>query len=162
MEPVNLRGGDHTPERGRLYRSGSGSVVVKRLMGPHGVVVGDVATQELAQMGLAENHDDPGTRDGSSRWPSTTADRVVPPLIRITHPFHPLQGQGLRFVVSKQLWGEDRVTFEAPDGSLRSVPVGWTNAQPADPYLSIGGGRSRFRVEDLLQLAELVATRSER
>jgi hypothetical protein len=26
-------------------------------MGPHGVVVGDVATQELAQMGLAENHD---------------------------------------------------------------------------------------------------------
>ena len=54
MEPANLRGGDHTPERGRLYRSGSGRVVVKRLMGPHDAVVGDVATQELAQMGLAE------------------------------------------------------------------------------------------------------------
>ena len=38
MEPANLRGGDHTPERGRLYRSGPGRVVVKRLMGPHGVV----------------------------------------------------------------------------------------------------------------------------
>jgi hypothetical protein len=62
----------------------------------------------------------------------------------------------------KQLWGEDRVTFEAPDGTLRSVPVGWTTAQPADPYLSIGGGRSQFRVEDLLQLASLVATRAGR
>jgi hypothetical protein len=40
MEPANLRGGDHTPEHERLYRSGSGRVVVKRLMGPHGVVVG--------------------------------------------------------------------------------------------------------------------------
>ena len=57
MEPANLRRCDHTPERGRLYRSGSGRVVVKRLMGPHDAVVGDVATQELAQMGLAENHD---------------------------------------------------------------------------------------------------------
>ena len=56
MEPANLRRCDHTPERGRLYRSGSGRVVVKRVMGPHGVVIGDVATQKLAQMGLAENH----------------------------------------------------------------------------------------------------------
>ena len=57
MEAANLRGGDLTPERGRLYRSEPGKVAVKRLMGPHGVVVGDAATQELAQMGLAENHD---------------------------------------------------------------------------------------------------------
>ncbi|MEW6439653.1 MAG: DUF5372 family protein, partial [bacterium] len=25
----------------------------------------------------------------------------------MTHPFHPLQGQSFRFVVQKQLWGED-------------------------------------------------------
>ena len=62
-------------------------------------------------------------------------------------------------MVAKQLWGEDRITYQRPDGSPRSVPVGWTDALPADPYVSVGGGRSRFRVEDLLVLAELVAAR---
>ncbi|HEX9709904.1 MAG TPA: DUF5372 family protein [Candidatus Thermoplasmatota archaeon] len=77
----------------------------------------------------------------------------------MVHPFHPLRGQTFRFVVAKQLWGEDRVTFEHADGTLRSVPVGWTDVVPADPYLSLGQGRSRFRVEDLRKLADLVAAR---
>lgn len=72
------------------------------------------------------------------------------------HPFHPLRGQAFRFVVAKQLWGEERVTFEHPDGGLCSVPRAWTDVVPADPYLSVGQGRSRFRVEDLLTLADLV------
>jgi hypothetical protein len=42
------------------------------------------------------------------------------------------------------------------------VPVGWTDFVPADPYLSVGRGRSRFRVEDLRALADLVATRGTR
>lgn len=65
-------------------------------------------------------------------------------------------------MVAKQLWGEDRVTFEHPDGGLCSVPVTWTDGVPADPYVSVGGGRSRFRVEDLVVLAALVATRAGR
>jgi hypothetical protein len=52
------------------------------------------------------------------------------------------------------------VTFERPDGTLCSVPVGWTDAGPPDPYLSLGRGRSHFRVDDLLALADLVAARS--
>jgi len=40
--------------------------------------------------------------------------------------------------VAKQLWGEDRVTFEHSDGTLHSVPLGWTDVVPADPYLSVG------------------------
>ena len=76
--------------------------------------------------------------------------------IRIVHPFHPLYGQSFRFVVAKQLWGEERVTLQLTDGSLCSVPVGWTDLLPADPYLSLGGGRSLFRVEDLLALVGLV------
>ena len=74
------------------------------------------------------------------------------------HPFHPLRGQAFRFVVSKQLWGEDRVTLQLEDGSFCSVPVGWTDLLPPDPYLSLGQGRSRFRVEDLLRLAEWIGT----
>jgi hypothetical protein len=61
--------------------------------------------------------------------------------------------------VAKQIWGEDRVSFEHPDGGLRSVPVNWTDFVSADPYLSLGRGRSYFRVEDLLALVDLVATR---
>jgi hypothetical protein len=65
-------------------------------------------------------------------------------------------------VVAKQLWGEDRVTFAHPDGSLHSVPVGWTDFGPTDPYLSIGQGRAHFRVEALLALIDLVAARVQR
>jgi hypothetical protein len=60
-------------------------------------------------------------------------------------------------VIVKQLWGEERVTFERPDGTLGSVPIGWTDMGPPDPYLSLGRGRSHFRVEDLLVLADLIA-----
>ena len=54
------------------------------------------------------------------------------------------------------------MTFEHPDGGLRSVPVNWTDFVPSDPYLSVGGGRSCFRVEDLVALADLVMTRAAR
>ena len=49
------------------------------------------------------------------------------------------------------------MTFQLPDGSARSVPISWTDAAPGDPYLCVGGGRSQFRVEDLLALAKLIA-----
>lgn len=64
--------------------------------------------------------------------------------------------------MTKRLSGEQRLTIERPDGSLGSVPVGWTDRAVADPYFIVGGGRSRFRVEDLLGLAELVAERRGR
>ncbi|MFN8626248.1 MAG: DUF5372 family protein [Candidatus Binatia bacterium] len=75
----------------------------------------------------------------------------------MTHPFHPLRGQCFRLVVHKQLWGEDRVTFEDAAGALCSVPVNWTDLLPAEPYLSVGRGRSRFRIADLRTLADLIA-----
>jgi len=62
----------------------------------------------------------------------------------------------LPLVVRKLLWGEERVTVELPDGTYRSMPVAWTDAVPADPYISIGAGRSLFRVEDLMELVRLI------
>ncbi len=82
--------------------------------------------------------------------------------ISITHPFHPLRDQRFRLVVNKMLWGEERVTLEHPDGSLHSIPVGWTDLRPPDPYLEVGRGRSRFRVEDLLRLVDLVQDEARR
>ena len=48
------------------------------------------------------------------------------------------------------------MTIELDDKALISVPVSWTDHLPPDPHVSVGGGRSRFRVEDLLVLAHLV------
>ncbi len=63
---------------------------------------------------------------------------------------------------SQALKGEDRVTIQLADGSPFSVPVSWTDAVPADAYVSVGGGRSQFRVEDLVALADLMALRRGR
>jgi hypothetical protein len=62
-------------------------------------------------------------------------------------------------VVSKELWGELRVTIELSPGKFVSVPLSWTDLAPPDPYRTIGQGRSWFRVMDLRELAELIATR---
>lgn len=48
------------------------------------------------------------------------------------------------------------MTIQLADGSPLSVPVSWTDAAPADAYLSVGRCRSRFRVEDLLALSDLL------
>lgn len=60
----------------------------------------------------------------------------------------------MRLVVRKQLWGEQRVTVQMGDGTFRSLPIGWTELAAVEPYLTIGQGRSKFRVEDLLKLVE--------
>ena len=62
-------------------------------------------------------------------------------------------------MVTKSLWGEDRVTVQRPDGTVWSIPVGWTDFAPPDPVVVAGRGRAPFRLEDLLRLAELVSER---
>jgi hypothetical protein len=76
--------------------------------------------------------------------------------IRITHPFHPLAGREFDLVVRKNNWAEDRVFFFADDGQLTSLPAGWTDVDPPDPFVAVAAGRSAFTVEDLLALATLL------
>lgn len=68
----------------------------------------------------------------------------------------------VRYVVTGKLWGEARVTVETADGSLRSLPVGWTDLLPVDPVVTLGRGRAPFRLADLLTLADLVEGRTRR
>lgn len=56
MTPVDLRDGHHTPERWRVHLAWPWTVVVERLIGTHGVVEGDVGTQEA---GEDESHSEP-------------------------------------------------------------------------------------------------------
>ncbi len=61
------------------------------------------------------------------------------------------------FVALRQTWGEDRVFFLDEEGMLKSLPTAWTDAAVPDVVVAIGAGRSPFRCEDLLGLAELIA-----
>ena len=47
------------------------------------------------------------------------------------------------------------------DGRFCSLPIGWTELASPEPYLTIGEGRSRFRVGDLLELAEQLKDRTD-
>jgi hypothetical protein len=74
----------------------------------------------------------------------------------VTHPFHPLAGREFDLVVRKHNWAEDRVFFFEDDGQLRSIPAGFTDVDPPDPFVAVAAGRSSLRVEDLLALAGLL------
>ena len=78
-------------------------------------------------------------------------------MFRIVHPFHPLSGQQLLLVTTRHNWGEDLLYYHDPKGALVSVPARWTDRIPVDPVVTVSAGRSPFRLEDLLELARLVA-----
>ena len=76
--------------------------------------------------------------------------------VRVTHRFHPLFGRDFEFVAHRQNWGEDRVHLHDEDGELFSLPAGWTDVAPADPFAVIADGRCPFTVDGLLALADLI------
>jgi len=56
----------------------------------------------------------------------------------------------------RQLAIECRVFFFNVKGRKSSVPLEWTDIGPKDPFITIAGGRSLFRVEELLGLVGLI------
>lgn len=75
----------------------------------------------------------------------------------MTHPFHPLSGREFELVTYKKAWGEDRVYFRDRKGRLHHMPVGWTSVEAPDPFRTLAAGSCRFRTEDLLRLADIIA-----
>lgn len=75
----------------------------------------------------------------------------------MTHPFHPLFGKELELVTYRHNWGEDRVYFCDASGRLHALPASWTSVWAQDPFVVAAAGRSPFRLEDLRELADLVA-----
>jgi hypothetical protein len=76
--------------------------------------------------------------------------------VRVTHPFHPLSGRDFEFVAYRQNWGEDRVHLHDENGQLFSLPAGWTDVVPLDPFVVVAAGRCPFATGGLLALADLV------
>ena len=54
-------------------------------------------------------------------------------------------------------WGQWRVYYIAKTARRAFFPAGWTDLGPPDPFVEQARGRAIARVEDLLELASLVA-----
>jgi hypothetical protein len=80
--------------------------------------------------------------------------------IRVTHPFHPLRGRKFELVDRRQTWGEDRVYYQDGD-QLKRMPSSWTSAAAPSLFRAISAGRALFQVEELLELATLIARQRE-
>ena len=76
--------------------------------------------------------------------------------MRVTHRFHPLFGRDFEFVAHRHNWGEDRVHLHDENGVLFSLPAGWTDVVPAEPFAVIAAGRCPFTAAGLLGLADLI------
>ena len=93
---------------------------------------------------------------GWSAVSNAAGEDESPRSFRIVHPFHPATGQEFELVAWRHNWGEDRAYFRDGAGRLRSVPAQWTSVVAEDPVVVLGNRSSHFRVEDLVQLADLV------
>ena len=65
-------------------------------------------------------------------------------------------GQEFELLEYRNNWGEDRVYFFDAKGQMQSILASCTNAAGGDPFVEIAEGRSFFRPEDLIRLAELL------
>jgi hypothetical protein len=93
---------------------------------------------------------------------STTRDGHGDGRFRVVHPYHPLAGQEFELVGYAHTWGEHRVFYRAPGSErVRSLPAIWTDVVEVDAFVALAGGRSLFRVEDLLGLVALVRGQTE-
>jgi hypothetical protein len=63
---------------------------------------------------------------------------------------------GLRVRRAPPQLGEDRVHLHDENGVLFSLPAGWTDVAPADPFVVIADGRCPFTTGGLLALADLI------
>ena len=56
---------------------------------------------------------------------------------RVTHPFHPLQGQEFEAIAWRRGWPEDRVYFVGGGGNPDSIPVAFTDLRVPDPFVVV-------------------------
>ena len=59
-------------------------------------------------------------------------------------------------VARRHNWGEARLFYYDFEGRLKSFPANVTDVSPMDAFAQISCGRSAFRVDDLLELRELL------
>ncbi len=76
--------------------------------------------------------------------------------MRVTHPFHPFNGQKLACLGERYNRYGRRLLLQIDDQTICSVPPQWTDLVAQDPEIVMGERRALFRVADLVELARLV------
>jgi len=74
----------------------------------------------------------------------------------VTHPYHPLCGQTFELAAQNKEFGEDRVFYWDTNDRMRYLPARWTSLTVPDPFVMAAAGRAYFRLENLIQVAELI------
>ena len=87
---------------------------------------------------------------------NANASLAATPLVRITHPFHPLSGRQFVCVGKRHNRYGARLLLQIDDAAVFSVPPQWTDIVAPDLEVVIGKRRSLFRVADLMELAGFV------
>ncbi|MFI4961016.1 MAG: DUF5372 family protein [Hyphomicrobiales bacterium] len=82
--------------------------------------------------------------------------------MRITHPFHPLNGRAFELICRRRHWGEDRVVYAADDRRLCTIASAFTDIDGADEFRMLAAGRAAFRTADLLALCEALDRLAQR
>ena len=75
----------------------------------------------------------------------------------VTHPFHPWRGRRFELLDLQRQWGQWRVYYLTGAGHRACFLASWTDVGPKDPFVEQAHGRTIARVEDLLELAKMVA-----
>src|ERR1700728_4644374 len=95
---------------------------------------------------------------GACTSPRTaTSPHAATRLVRVTHPFHPLNGRQLVCVGERYNRYGTRLLLRVDEEHVCSVPRPWTELVAPDPKVVLAEGRAPFRVVDLLELADLVS-----
>lgn len=76
--------------------------------------------------------------------------------IRITHPFHPLNGKQFDLVEHRCIYAESYVYFNDDRGQLREIPSAWTDFVKEDAFAEVAAGRSPLHSAYLLELVDWV------
>jgi hypothetical protein len=79
----------------------------------------------------------------------------------ITHPFHPETGQRIEVTLIRRYRSGQTLVLYKQAERLVGIPMEWTNMSHPDPYSVVSGGRSPWRIDDLLRLAEIIRERKK-
>jgi hypothetical protein len=77
--------------------------------------------------------------------------------VTITHPFHPLRGRSFELIKVAANRHGGRVWVVGADGGRLPFPRAWTDLADIDPWQQAAAGRTPFRLDDLVQVADRLA-----
>jgi len=77
--------------------------------------------------------------------------------VTVTHPFHPQSGQTFELIRVAASRHGDRVWVRGQGGIRIPFPRAWTSLADTDVWRQAAGGRTPFRLDDLLAVADRVA-----